>query len=240
MRSVLIILLDKLEFERDDKYMPKQNKLKVLVIYLIAFGGLWSLNEIVLFEKLNLFIENEIVLQLIKTAFVKNLVWTLPAVLLIHHFKLDVYVSLKEMFSVKINWLKYLPTFMLFTVYLLGGAILLNGKLEIASGFGFDEVIVLLFVGITEELVFRGWLLNITISEDKKWRYIFINAIIFLAIHFPIWIQQGVFISSFTSFGFLCILILSIIFSCTFVKSKNILVPIALHMYWDLLVFMFY
>lgn len=66
------------------------------------------------------------------------------------------------------------------------------------------------------------------------------NAVMFLVIHFPIWIQEGVFISNFTSFGFLCILILSIVFSCTFLKSKNILVPVALHMYWDFLVFMFY
>lgn len=220
--------------------MPKQTKVKVLVIYLIAFFGLWSLNEMVVFEKLNIFIENEIVIQFIKTALIKNLVWTLPAVVLIHHFKSDVYVSLKEMFFVNVNWLTYLPTFILFTVYLLGGAILQNGKLEIASDFGFDKLIILLFVGITEELVFRGWLLNILISEDKKWRYILTNAVMFLVIHFPIWIQEGVFISNFTSFGFLCILILSIVFSCTFLKSKNILVPVALHMYWDFLVFMFY
>ncbi len=220
--------------------MSKQNKFKVLVIYLIAFGCLWSFNEMVVSEKLNSFIENEIVCEFIRNALIKNLVWTLPAILLIHHFKSDVYVSLREMFSVNVNWLKYMPTFILFTVYLLGGAILQNGKLEIASDFGFDKLIILLFVGITEELVFRGWLLNITIREDRKWHYIFINAFLFLAIHFPIWIQQGVFISNFTSFGFLCILILSIIFSYTFVKSKSILVPVALHMYWDLLAFMFY
>lgn len=220
--------------------MVKRNKLKVLAIYLIAFFGLWSLSEMVLFEKLNLLIENEIVFQFVKDVLVKNLVWTLPAILLIHHFKSDVYVSLKEMFSLKINWLIYLPMFILFTVYLLGGTILLKGKLEIVSDFGFDELIVLLFVGITEELAFRGWLLNFTIHEDPKWRCILINAIMFLAIHFPIWIQQGVFISNLTSFGFLSVLILSILFSCIFVKSKNILVPVALHMYWDLLVFMFY
>lgn len=234
------MLADKLKSGGNEKYMTKRNKLKVLVIYLTAFFVLWSLNEIILFEKLNLLIKNEVLFQFVKDALVKNLVWTLPAILLIHHFKLDVSVSLKEMFSFKINWLKYLPLFILFTLYLLGGAILQNGKLEISSNFGLDDIIVFLFVGITEELVFRGWLLNITISEDKKWRYIFINAIMFLAIHFPIWIQEGVFISNFTSFGFLSILILSILFSCIFVKSKNILVPVALHMYWDLLVIMFY
>ncbi|MDE6761083.1 MAG: CPBP family intramembrane metalloprotease [Lachnospiraceae bacterium] len=40
--------------------------------------------------------------------------------------------------------------------------------------------------------------------------------------------------------GFLSIIILSIIFSWTFIKSKNIWISILLHMYWDLLMFMFY
>ena len=220
--------------------MTKQNKIKVSVIYVIALFCLWALIEIVVFEKLKLIIENDVLLQFIRTVLIKNCVWTLPAILLIHHFKSDVYISLKEMFSVKVNWLKYLPIFIVFSVYLLGGAILQNGKLEIASDFGFDKLIITLFVGITEELVFRGWLLNITISEDKKWRYILVNAIIFLALHFPIWISEGVFISNFASFGFLSVIVLSVIFSHTFIKSKNIVVPIALHMYWDLLVFMFY
>ncbi len=220
--------------------MIKQKKISVFFIYTIVFFVLWTLCEIVVFEFLKAMIDNEVLFRFISNVLVKNLVWTLPAVLLIHHFRLDVSVSLKKMFCCPVNWLKYLPVFLLFTVYLLGGAILQSGSLEIASTFGWDEVIVLLFVGITEELVFRGWLLNLTLNEEKKWCHIFINAIMFLAIHFPIWIRQGVFISNFTGFGFLCILILSIIFSCTFVKSKSLLVPIMLHMYWDLLVFMFY
>ena len=40
------------DFERDDNQMIKQNKVKVLVAYLIAFFSLWSLVELVLFEKI--------------------------------------------------------------------------------------------------------------------------------------------------------------------------------------------
>ena len=50
---------------------------------------------------------------------------------------------------------------------------------------------------------------------------------------------HGIFVSSFTHFGFIIILLLSVIFSTEFLRSKNILVPIALHMYWDLLASMF-
>jgi membrane protease YdiL (CAAX protease family) len=220
--------------------MTKQNKIKIMVIYLIAFFSLWALAELVIFERINIFVENEILSCFIEDAIIKMLVWTLPAAIMIHYFKDAVYITLKEMFLSKVNWFQYLPVFIFFTLYILSGAILQNGNLVVSSEFGFDNVVGLLFVGITEELVFRGWLLNLTVNEGKKWLPISINAIMFLAIHFPIWIRQGVFISSFTSLGFLCILILSIIFSCTFIKSRNILVPVVLHMYWDLLVFLFF
>jgi membrane protease YdiL (CAAX protease family) len=220
--------------------MTKQNKIKIMVIYLIAFFSLWALAELVIFERINIFVENEILSCFIEDAIIKMLVWTLPAAIMIHYFKDAVYITLKEMFLSKVNWFQYLPVFIFFTLYILSGAILQNGNLVVSSEFGFDNVVSLLFVGITEELVFRGWLLNLTLNEGKKWLPISINAIMFLAIHFPIWIRQGVFISSFTSLGFLCILILSIIFSCTFIKSRNILVPVVLHMYWDLLVSLFF
>lgn len=220
--------------------MTKQNKVKVFVAYLIAFFSLWALVELVLFEKITSVVGNGVLSEFIREGVIKNLVWTVPAGVLIYRFKDEVFITLKEMFSSKVNWLKYLPVFIIFTIYLLGGAILQNGNLTISNNFGFENVISLLFVGLTEELVFRGWLLNLTVKENKKWISICINALLFLVIHFPIWIQEGVFISNFTSFGFLSILILSVIFSWTFIKSRNILVPIAFHTYWNLLIDLFF
>lgn len=138
-----------------------------------------------------------------------------------------------------VNCLKYLPIFAIFTVRILAGSILQNGRLEIADSFGVNEVIPVLFVGLTEETVFRGLLLNATISNDNKRGCILINAIMFLAIHFPNWIHKGIFLSSFISFDSLGIIALSVVFSHAFIKSKNIFVPIVLHMYRDLLIFMF-
>lgn len=215
-------------------------KLHVLIVYGVAFYIIWSVWEFLGKSFLNSAIENEIISQFIKSGIIKNLVWTFPAILMIDHFKSDVYISLKEMFTTKFKWLKYLPIYMIFTVYILAGCFLKNGKLEIVGNFGVDDIIIVLFVGLTEEMVFRGWLLNATLHENKKWICIMINAIMFLAIHFPKWIYTGIFISSFTEFGFLSIFVLSFIFSWTFIKSRNIFIPITLHMYWDLLMMMFY
>ncbi len=219
--------------------MAKQKKKTALIIYTVIFYAVWTAFELIVKGRLNLAIKNEILCQLVKSGIIKNLVWTFPAIALIRQFKSGVYITLKEMFTAKIHFQHYLPVFLIFTFFVLAGSILENGKLDVAESFGAEEIIIVLFVGLTEEMVFRGWLLNSTIREDKKWFSIIINAVMFLAIHFPTWIHTETFISNFTSFQFLGIIALSLVFSHTFLKSRNILVPITLHMYYDLLVFMF-
>lgn len=218
----------------------KSVKQRVLTVYVIVFYGIWTVWEFWLKSLLNSAVENEYILQIIKSGVIKNLVWTLPALLLIHHFKSDMYVELKDMFQINVRLLRYLPIFLLFTVYLLGGAVLQKGTLSVSESFKLSDLITALFVGITEETVFRGWLLNSTVSKEKKRLSVIANSLMFLLIHFPVWIHEGVFISNFQNFGFLSIVILSSIFGMIFIKSKNIWIPITLHMYWDLLMFVFY
>ncbi len=219
--------------------MGKRNKKIALIIYTVIFYSIWAAFELVVKDVLNLAIKNEVLCQLVKSGIIKNLVWTLPAIVLIRRFESDVFITLKEMFTTKVHYRNYLPVFAIFTVYGLVGSIVKNGKLDIAENFGAGEIIIVLFVGLTEEMVFRGWLLNATIREDKKWLYMIINAVMFLSIHFPKWIHTGTFIISFAGLQFLEVIVLSLVFSYAFIKSKNILVPITLHMYYDLLVFMF-
>lgn len=144
------------------------------------------------------------------------------------------------LFAVKTQLFRYFPIFILFTIYLFAGVLLQKGRISISASFQTSDLIIVLFVGITEEMVFRGWLLNAVVREKKKWIPVIINALLFLLIHFPKWICEGCFIENFQTLSFLSIIILSIIFSWTFIKSKNIWIPILLHMYWDLLMFLFY
>lgn len=219
---------------------PRMSKQPVLILYGVAFYGIWILWEFCGKAWVGNAIENEFIAQFVKSGVIKNLIWTLPAILLVKHFQSNVYVGLKEMFSVKARWLKYLPIFLLMTIYLLGGVLLQKGELAISETFEASDLIIVLFVGITEEMVFRGWLLNATVGEKKKWLPVGINAILFLFIHFPVWIYEGKFIENFQTFGFLSIVLLSVLFSWTFLKSKRIWIPVLLHMYWDLLIFLFY
>lgn len=216
----------------------ERTKRAVLLVYVLAFYSVWTLWEFWGKGVVNSAIPDPFLSQLVKSGVIKNLVWTLPAILLVRRFGSDMHITLKEMFTAKVNWLKFLPVFVAFTVYICGGSILRNGRLAVSDGFELHQLITVLFVGLTEELVFRGWLLNATVKEGKKWPYVLLNAVMFLAIHFPKWLCSGTFVSSFASLAFLEVMALSVVFSWSFLKSRSILVPIALHMYWDLLVFL--
>jgi membrane protease YdiL (CAAX protease family) len=155
--------------------------------------------------------------------------------LLVRKFSGGVQIGLKEMFATKAKWWAYLWVYALLAAWaLLGG---------LRSGFSIsldlDILIIVLFVGITEEMVFRGWLLNATVVDMPEWLAISANAAMFLLIHFPRLISEGLLISTFTSFGFVGLIILSTVFSMSFLRSKNLLVPITMHMFYDLLVFVF-
>ena len=219
----------------------------VLVLYSVLFYGAWTLNYYVLIPILDK-IENGLVAELLIDGVFKNLVWTLPALLLVAKYSDCLEVPFKEMLTWKKEYLPYLALFPGLGAYLLFSMFV--QKQPIQFSLVTKEVVTVLFVGITEELVFRAWLLNATMpyaktpeSEDEtpwqRYAVIGLNALMFLAIHFPRWVSDGLFVENFTNFGFVTIILLSVIFSLLFLKTKNILLPIALHMFWDLLIFMF-
>lgn len=156
----------------------KNKKNTALIIYIILFYAVWTLYTFYADGPVGDSIKNAAVEQIVKEGIIKNLVWTLPAMLLVHHFSSDVYIKLKEMFCTKVKWLRYLPVFILFTAYVLGSEYLSTGKIEINKDFGAASIVIVLFVGITEEMVFRGWLLNATVKKEKQWLPIAVNAVL--------------------------------------------------------------
>ena len=217
------------------------SKNKALIIYSILFYTIWVIFEFVGKPVIDEFFPGVISSQIIKTVVIKNLVWVLPAAILVHHYKDDVCIGLKEMFTAKVDWRKYLPVFLIFTFYPIVTSYLRNGSLRLGNDFGAREVICYSFVGITEEMVFRGWLLNATVGREQqyKWRALLLNAVMFVAIHMPTWYTHGELADSFLHFRFVGIMILGTIFGLTFLKSRNILIPVALHMIWDVMISLF-
>ena len=217
------------------------SKNKALIIYIIAFYAIWALFEFFGSPIIDDLFPESVSSQIVKDGVIKNLVWILPASLLVHHYKDDVCIGLKEMFTTKVKWLHYLPIFLLFMLYPLVRAYRMKGSLSLESDFGAEQIIAFSFVGITEEMVFRGWLLNAMAGRNKQnqWKAILLSSLLFVAIHIPTWTIHEKLGYVFLHFGFVQIIILSFIFSITFLKSRNILIPVALHMIWDFLLSMF-
>lgn len=210
-----------------------------LILYTILFFAAWTDYEALAKPWLRSVIANEAAAQLVSSGVIKNLAWTLPALLLVRRYESDMHVPLREMFTARVNWLHWLPLFGLLALWGLGGDLLNTGTVAVSRNFGMDDVIIVLFVGITEESVFRGWLLNATLDRLGRWRALIVNSLLFLAIHFPKWIVSGEFLYVFTSFGFAEVIALSLLFGWSFLRTRNLLLPIALQMFYDLVVMMF-
>jgi membrane protease YdiL (CAAX protease family) len=184
---------------------------------------------------------NDVAFEIVETA-IKLVIWTVPAVLLVRYYKTDVWINLKEMTTNKVKWLRYALILLGFILYSFLGAWFSFGKVAIHPNFRPVPLIsMVLFAGITEESVLRGWLLNATLKKMKPWYAVLLNAVLFLLVHFPIWIYYDVFSNMWTLLSNCAgVVILSIIFSWTFIKSRNIFVPIILHSSWNLLMTLFF
>ena len=219
--------------------MAEKRRLGIFHItaYLIIFFVIWSVRELIIRP---VFLDSfeGLTFQILETS-MKLLVWTLPAVLLIRHFQDDMWVSLKEMFTTKPRWFKETPILLVVFVPFIQ-ALLAFGQIAIHPDFIPVTLIEsVIFAGITEEIVFRGFLLNVFLKKMKAQNAIALDAALFTLIHYPIWIYRG--------FGFVdfipasaAVAILSVLFAYSFIKTGNILVPIALHMIWNLLTRLFF
>ena len=204
---------------------------RVLLIYAILLYSLWSLLEMYLKTRIG-------VDEFAKEVYIKTALWLIPAILIHLRFSDSMFLK-KEMYSVNKSCWIAVPIMILFTIYILLGEYLADGKLAISESFGISTVVMVLSIGMGEEMVFRGLCLNAMLKDRKKYLAVFINALLFLAIHFPVWIQNGSFVSAFTGGGFISVLLVSCIFSAVFIRTKSIWTAFFLHFWWDLLLFLF-
>lgn len=203
---------------------------RVLLIYAILLYGLWSLLEMYLKTRVG-------VDEFTKEVYIKTALWLIPAVLLHLRFSDSMFLK-KEMYSLNRSCWIAVPIMILFTVYILISEYLADGQLAISESFGISTVVMVLSIGMGEEMVFRGLFLNAMLKDGKKCPAVFINALLFFAIHFPIWIQGGSLVSVFTGGGFISVLLVSCIFSAVFIRTKSIWTAFFLHFWWDLLLFL--
>ncbi len=224
--------------------MWKNKKLTAAwVLFAVWLYGAWSVYTLWLLPILQDALPNKYMMELVGTGIIKNIVWVLPAFWLIRHFSQELAIPAKELFSLRREHLKYLLIAVFLAVLVIAGAVGRRHGFSLSPGFHPSQLIIVLFVGIEEEMVFRGFFLNGTLigadTNFKKGIAVAVNAVMFLFIHFPIWIYNGVFITNFTNFGFITILVLSALFSFCTMRCRSLWVAVILHSFYDAMVFLF-
>ncbi|MFB1049799.1 lysostaphin resistance A-like protein [Paraliobacillus sp. JSM ZJ581] len=93
---------------------------------------------------------------------------------------------------------------------------------------------------MTEEIVFRGFLLRKLMDFYKFWIANIITALLFVSIHFPIWFYKGLFGFPYILSSILTVFVLGIIFGFVYKKSNSLWSVIIIHSLYNLLVSLFY
>jgi len=211
-----------------------------IIVYLVIFFAIWSARELYIRPAL-LNPLNPIASELIGQA-IKLLVWTLPAILLIRHFHSDMWVGLKEMFTNKLEWSRDYLFAVVIMVLLVSRPVhawVAHGNLGVSPNLVPIRLLgAVVLVGITEEIVFRGFLLNVLLKKMKMAYAVAIDAVLFTLIHYPIWLYNGRGVSDI-AIASIQVAIISVGLAYSFIKTKNILVPITLHMVWNLSIHLF-
>ena len=114
--------------------MIKNKKLlAALGIFTLWLYGAWAGFEMLLNPMLKEATDNEYILLLLRDGVIKNLVWTLPAVLLIKHFSDGMLVGMRELFGFKKAASKYLLIVLPLAAFVLLGELIRTHTIEVSS-----------------------------------------------------------------------------------------------------------
>lgn len=167
---------------------------------------------------------------------VKSIIWIMFAVFYLKRYNNELCMPSNQLFDIKINWKYFFIVLLPFLAVQFGSMFFKYGGFHIGESFHPSKLIgQFLIVGILEELVFRGWFFNALASLVNDTKANIIQSLLFMGIHFPSYIDHGLFtfprILSISVFLFA----MGMIFGWVFRKSKSLWPPIILHMIWDLL-----
>jgi hypothetical protein len=157
------------------------------LVYLVAFYAVWSCYILLItphFGRGPLFL---IVENLVKLA-----VWTLPVLVVVRYVdRQDPLAYLKLRGNIRPGVLYGLLAGVLLATYLVGQR-LVAGFHGFDLGFAWSQWIGgVVLVGVTEEVVFRGFVLQRLLTVTRfRWANL-VTSFLFLLIHFPRWIRDG-------------------------------------------------
>ncbi|KKR11848.1 MAG: hypothetical protein UT39_C0002G0029 [Candidatus Woesebacteria bacterium GW2011_GWA1_39_21] len=175
--------------------------------------------------------------------YIKPIIWLLPFLYLIPKEKLkiaDLGITVKNFF----------PSIYLSLALGVGFAFLgiianmakyggIDFGANIGSGFFATALFISFATSVTEEFVFRGYLLGRLMRKFDEWMSVALATVLWTAIHVPIiffvWGISGMQIAVYLGLTFIYGLGASVVF----VRTKNLVAPTLLHVLWEWPVILF-
>ncbi|WP_163582851.1 CPBP family intramembrane glutamic endopeptidase [Gracilibacillus saliphilus] len=214
----------------------KPNK-NYIWVYFIIFFALWCAREIWLVQYLDMM---DSIPRAITSAVIKIVIWVIPVIFLVKVMEKSnplSYLRLRHNFKKGLKWVGWLS--LVFIFYLIFNLTVLKNDFDFQMGFN-EWLNTILLVGITEEIVFRGFLLRKLMDSYKFWIANTITALLFVSIHFPIWFYKGLFEFPYILGSILTAFVLGILFGFVYKKSNSLWSVIIIHSLYNLLVSLFY
>lgn len=209
----------------------KISDIKPIILYLFIFYLVWIFKELWLAKYIHLFGDTTAGFL---TALIKISIWIVPVWLYIKYYlktnpigylKININVKKGVFWGVALSLL--LGLYFVFKTYMLN-----NQTFNLILSFD-NYLNAILLVGITEEIVFRGLILQEISKRLPFWNANLITSFLFLAIHYPIWIYSGDF---FNLWSHIYVFLLGLILGFVFKKTSSLWSVVILHSFHNFFV----
>jgi len=202
----------------------KINNGRIFIGGLILFYLAWTIKELWLIEYIYMF--GEIISPLLE-AFVKTMIWIVPIWLYIKYY-LNTNPSgyLKMNVNIKKGLLWGTILSLLLGICLISEAFLFNDA-SFHFSLSFDDYLnTFIMAGLAEEIVFRGLILQELNKRLAFWKANTITALLFLLIHYPIWIYNDII---FQFGSHIYVFFIGLLFGFIFKKTGSLWVVVLVH-----------
>lgn len=168
----------------------KQKRMRVIIIYILMFFSVWTIYELIFSANID---STNAALYIIVKNSIKYIVWTVPVfVLLKYVYKANPisYLKLNHNLISGLTWGIVIGIFIVI-YHVIRNYIMGDGKFDFNIDI-YTWIHRIILIGLTEEVVFRGFILQ-KLQAEIEFRYAnALSSVLFVLIHFPKWYMSGI------------------------------------------------